>query len=358
MAAIGLWLIAVWGMPAYGEVVEEHTSGTILRDLLRPGHPETYVVVRHDTLWDISSRFLVEPWYWPELWRANPDIENPHLIYPGDILHLIWVDGVPQLQLERGPMARTVRMTPEGVVALQPHVRESPILSAIPSVSLDAIRPFLVRNRIVGLGELEEAAHVLEGESRRIILGMGDRFYARGVIPPEPSLAVVRRGQVYEDPETREFLGLEAIDIGIARVNAVERDIATLTVTSSRQDIRIGDRLLPTEERRVDATFFPSAPKTEVDGEIIAVFGGVNFVGDHSVVVINRGERESMEVGHVLAIYRRGSLARDRERNEYVRLPSERAGIMMVFRTFRKLSYAIVLQTDIPLAVNDEVRNP
>lgn len=357
MAAIGLWLVVIFAPVAHA-AVDEQTTGTILRDLLRPGHPETYVVVETDTLWDISSRFLVEPWFWPELWRVNPEIENPHLIYPGDILHLIWIDGVPQLTLERGLAGRTVRMTPDGVVSLRPRIRETPILSAIPAISLDAIRPFLVRNRVVKPGVLEDAAYVIQGEGRRIILGAGDRLYARGAIPPEPTLAIVRRGPAYEDPDTRELLGIEATDIGIGRVTAVKRDIATLLVSSSRQEIRIGDRLLPTEERRVDSTFYPSAPKTEVKGQIIAVFGGVKHVGDHDVVVINRGEREGMETGHVLAIYRRGDLALDRERNEYVRLPSERAGILMVFRAFRKMSYALVLQTDIPLSVTDEVRNP
>ena len=357
MAAIGLWLIAIF-VPVAHAAVDEQTTGTILRDLLRPGHPETYVVVERETLWDISSRFLVEPWFWPELWRVNPEIENPHLIYPGDILHLIWIDGVPQLTLERGLAGRTVRMTPDGVVSLRPHIRETPILSSIPAISLDAIRPFLVRNRVVRPGVLEDAAYVIQGEGRRLVLGAGDRLYARGAIPPEPTLAIVRRGPVYEDPDTRELLGIEATDIGIGRVTAVKRDIATLVVSSSRQDIRIGDRLLPTEERRVDSTFYPSAPKTEVKGEIISVFGGVKQVGDHDVVVLNRGEREGMETGHVLAIYRRGDLALDRERNEYVRLPSERAGILMVFRTFRKMSYGLVLQTDIPLSVGDEVRNP
>ncbi|MEE9255254.1 MAG: LysM domain-containing protein [Pseudomonadales bacterium] len=357
-AAIGLWLIAVFGTLAHAAVVEEQTTGTILRDLLRPGHPETYVVQRRDTLWDISSRFLVEPWFWPELWRVNPEIANPHLIYPGDILHLIWVDGVPQLTLERGLARRTVRLGPDGALSLQPRIRETAILSAIPAIGLDAIRAFLVRNRVVDRGVLEEAAYVIQGESRRIILGAGDRFYVRGAVPAERTLAIVRRGATYEDPDTRELLGIEAIDIGIARIVAMGRDVVTLEATSSRQDIRIGDRLMATEERRVDSTFFPSAPKTEVNGQIISVFDGVKVVGDHDVVVLNRGERESIEEGHVLAIYRRGDFAHDRETNEVVRLPAERAGILMVFRSFRKVSYALVLQTDIPLFVGDEVRNP
>ena len=131
-----------------------------------------------------------------------------------------------------------------------------------------------------------------------------------------------------------------------------------MALQSTREEAQIGDRVLPTEERRVDSTFFPSAPEGDVNGVIISVFGGVTQVGQYDVVVLNRGEREGMEVGNVLAIYKRGALAKDRIANQTIRLPSERAGLLMVFRTFEKLSYGLVLETERPLAVNDEVRNP
>jgi len=325
---------------------------------LRDDHPDVYTVVKGDTLWDISGKFLERPWLWPEIWRLNPQIENPHLIYPGDRIALVWIDGRPALTLERGEAGRTVKLTPSDTVSLSPQVRAEPLEAAIPAIPLDAIQGFLVQNRIVDPKLLMTAPYVVQGEDERLVLGAGDRLYVRGVLPDSETFNIVRRGPVYRDPVSNEVLGQEATYIGLGRAVAQEGDVATMTMTSTREEVQIGDRVLPTEERRVDSTFFPSAPKGTVDGEIIAVFGGVTQVGQYDVVVINRGEREGVEPGNVMAIFKRGALARDRIANENIRLPSERAGLMMVFRTFDKLSYALVLVTERALAVADEVRNP
>jgi hypothetical protein len=328
-----------------------HSNSELAR-YLKPGHPESHTVVRGDTLWDISGRFLSEPWLWPEVWRVNPQIENPHLIYPGDIIRLVYVDGEPVLTLERGD-ARPVSDD-----RLSPRVRATPMESAIPTIDLDAIQGFLVQNRIVSPDELTDAAYVVEGESERIVLGAGDRLYIRGRLPDERTLNFVRRGPVYVDPDTREVLGQEATYVGLGHMVARNGEIGTMLVNESREEVRIGDRVLPTEERRVETRFFPSAPARDVDGQIIAVFGGVTQVGQFDVVVLNRGAREGLESGNVLAIYKRGALARDRIARDMVRLPSERAGVLMVFRVFDKMSYGLVLHTDRALAVNDQVRNP
>lgn len=343
---------------ALGLAVTVSASTGDLSRYLRADHPEVYTVVKGDTLWDISGRFLERPWLWPEIWRVNPQIENPHLIYPGDRIALVWVDGQPQLHLERGDAGRTYRMTPSDSDSLSPRVRATPLESAIPAIRLDAIQGFLVQNRVVGPEELEQAPYVVQGESERLVLGAGDRLYVRGSLPDSESFNIVRRGPLYVDPETKEILGREATYIGIGQARAQNDDIATMFVSSSREEVQIGDRILPTEERRVESTFFPSAPHDEIRGQLISVFGGVSQVGPYDVVVINRGEREAIEVGNVLAIYKRGALARDRVANETIRLPSERAGLLMVFRTFEKLSYALVLETERPLAIYDEVRNP
>jgi hypothetical protein len=325
---------------------------------LRSDHPDSYTVVRGDTLWDISGRFLERPWLWPELWRKNPHIENPHLIYPGDTIHLVWVDGQPRFDLERGDGGRTYRVSPSGTERLEPSVRATPLESAIPAIRLDAIQGFLVQNRVVTREELEAAPYVLEGESERIVMGAGDRLYVRGELPANERFSLVREGPVYVDPVTQEVLGMEATFLGLGDAISQEGDIATLRLTQAREDARVGDRVLPTEERRVDATFFPTAPDVEVNGQIISVFGGVSQIGPFDVVVINRGDREGVKVGDTLAIHRLGARVRDPVTRERVQLPSERAGLLMIFRTFEKLSYALVLQTDRPLAVLDEVRNP
>ena len=335
-------------------------AGKAAEDLnryLKPGHPDVYTVVKGDTLWDISGKFLERPWLWPEIWRVNPQIDNPHLIYPGDRITLVYVEGQPQLVLERGEAGRTVRMSP-GTDKLSPQVRYEPLESAIPSIRLDAIQAFLVQNRIVEPNVLNNAPYVVQGDSERLVLGAGDRLYVRGVLPESESFNVVRSGPLYVDPETREVLGREATYIGLGQAVSQDDDIATMYMTDTREEVQIGDRVLPTEERRVDSTFFPSAPDGDVRGQIISVFGGVSQVGQFDVVVINRGEREGVAVGNVLAIYKKGALARDRVANETIRLPSERAGLMLVFRTFDKLSYGLVMMTERPLAVYDEVRNP
>ena len=325
---------------------------------LKPGHPDVYTVVKGDTLWDISGTFLSKPWLWPEIWQINPQIENPHLIYPGDQIALVYVDGQPRLQLTRGDAGRTVRLTPSDTVSLKPQIRSTPLESAIPAISLDAIQGFLVQNRVVEPAVLDAAPYVVQGDAERLVLGAGDQVYVRGVLEDSESFNLVRRGPLYVDPETQEILGREATYIGLGQAIAQEGDIATMAVRSTREEVQVGDRVLPTEERRVDSNFFPSAPSAEISGEIISVFSGVTQVGQYDVVVLNRGDRENLEVGNVLAIYKKGALARDRIAKETIRLPSERAGILMIFRTFDKLSYGLVLSTERPLAVGDEVRNP
>jgi len=329
-----------------------------LAQYLKPGHPDVYVVVKGDTLWDISGVFLERPWLWPEIWRINPQIENPHLIYPGDRIALVWVEGQPRLVLERGVAGRTYKLTPSDTERLSPQIRATPLESAIPAIRLDAIQGFLVQNRVVDPEVLSDAPYVVLGESERLVLGAGDRLYVRGNLPDSESFSIMRRGPLYVDPETNEVLGQEATYIGLGRTVSQDDDIATMFLSSTRQEVQIGDRVLPTEERKVASTFFPSSPQGDTDGQIISVFDGVTQVGPYDVVVLNRGEREGLEVGNVLAIYKRGALARDRIANETIRLPSERAGLLMVFRTFEKLSYGLVLAAERPLSINDQVRNP
>ncbi len=313
---------------------------------LRADYPDQHVVVKGDTLWDISNTFLSTPWMWPEIWHVNPQIENPHLIYPGDVVRLVYLDGKPRVVIDR-------------VVKLSPQMRVVDEREAIASIPLDRINNFLSRSRVVENDQLERAPYVVSGESKRLLTGEGDRIYARGEFDPSiAAYGVYRKGQTYVDPVTGEVLGVEATDIASARMRALDEDIATLAVTRSTQELRLGDRLLEDEERSVDSTFYPSAPDVEVDAEIIAVEGGVTQVGKMSVVVINRGQREGMKVGNVLAIYKLGGTVRDRIKGDSVKLPDERAGLMMIFRTFEKLSLGLVLEADRPLSTKDKVKNP
>lgn len=318
--------------------------------ILRDNHPDRYTVVRGDTLWDISDRFLQNPWMWPEIWHVNPQIQNPHLIYPGDVISLTYLDGKPRITVERGT-GRTVK--------LSPTMHVTPLNEAIPAIPLDAIDTFLSKSRIVEAGELEGAPYVLAGGSNRLIVGKGDNLYARGTFADDVAVyGVYRKGDVFVDPDTEEVLGIQALDIGTVEMKAVERDIATTTVTRTTEEVRIADRLLVQEERAIDSSFFPSTPELDIEGKILAVEGGVSQVGKMDVVVINRGEREGVTVGNVFAVYKRGLETRDRVAGGVVRLPEEEAGLLMVFRTFEKVSFGLVLEAEKPISTLDVIRKP
>lgn len=324
---------------------------------LKENHPNEYVVKKGDTLWDISSTFLKEPWYWPEIWQMNPQVENPHLIFPGDVLRLIYVDGQPRIVAQRGDASRTVVMGPDD--AMRPKVRSTPIDNAIPAIPLEKINAFLSRSRILEDDSMQTAPYVIAGNSKRILSGAGDRLYARGKFDENEKIyGIYRPGQVFVDPLTKETLGMEAVDIGNGKAVAFNGDIATIQMNSSREEVRIQDRLLPHNERRVTATFLPSAPKETVEGLIVGVEGGVTQVGTMDIVILNKGERDGLEVGNVLAIYKTGEVVRDQVNNDLVQLPDVRSGLLMVFRTFNKMSYALVLNASQPLSVMDKVRNP
>ncbi len=319
---------------------------------LKENHPEQYTVVKGDTLWDISARFLSEPWKWPELWHANPQVENPHLIYPGDNLSLVYIDGQPRIMLNRGAS--------RGTIKLSPTVRTTPMAEAISTIPLEAINSFLLSNRIVdSAAEFDAAPYIVAGNAERVISGSGDRVYGRGDFQDGIKVyGIFRQGKTYVDPQTEEFLGINADDVGTAELIDMEGDIATMMLTRVTQEARLGDRLFPSEERAVNSTFMPSEPKEEISGVILDVPRGVTQIGQFDVVTLNKGARDGLSVGNVLAVYKTGETVRDRVTGENVKIPDERSGLLMVFRTYDKLSYGLVLQATRSLAVMDKVRNP
>ncbi len=322
--------------------------------VLKTGHPDEYTVKKGDTLWDISGTFLKLPWKWPEIWHANPQIDNPHLIYPGDLIRLVYIDGQPRLTSER-----TLKLAPSGLDKLSPQVRVVANESAIPAIPLDRIDSFLSRSRVLEDEKvLARAPYILAGPQQRIVAGAGDEAYARGNFGDLTNFGVYRKGQVFFDPKTKEVLGLHALGIGSISLKSLKGDIATVNVVRANEEIRIGDSLLPSEDRSTSSIFYPSGPDTDIQGTIIAVEGGVTQVGKYNVVMINRGDREGIKVGNVLAIYKKGEIVVDRVTGGKVSLPDERAGLLMVFRTFKKMSFALVLEADRPLLVGDSLQNP
>jgi len=330
---------------------------------LNPDHPEKHIVVRGDTLWDISGLFLKDPWYWPKIWQVNPQIDNPHLIYPGDVITLVYHDGQPVLELTRGSTA--YKMSPE--------VREIQLESAISTIPLNAISAFLTRPRVVGEEVLDSAPYIVAGSEERLISGAGDKVYVRNIDEAAGDhYSVFRSGQIYRDPETAEILGYEAIYTADAVVD-VMGDPSTVKLRETTREVMNGDRLLPVIADNYEMNFIPRPPEQGLDGQIIAVFDGVSQVGQYQVVVLNKGERDNLEIGHVLSIFQAGKLVidpilsgregetffdtenKDKDRNAKVTLPDEHAGVAMVFKIFEKVSYAIIMKATHAIHINDRV---
>lgn len=344
---MGLLTVICLSVPVAVNVSAQGSSEPQLRD----DAPATHTVVKGDTLWDISGTFLKNPWMWPEIWHVNTQIENPHLIYPGDLIRLTYLDGQPRLTLD----------TSGRIYKLEPKAHVLSAGEAIDTIPLDKINSFLSRSRVVSPEELLMAPYVVSGADEHLISGKGDQVYIRGSVSDDFTVyGVYRQAEQFVDPITKEKLGVLARDIGSGELirKADEGGISTLEMTRSTEEVRAGDRLLRQEERPIESVFYPSPPVGDVDGVILAVEGGVNQVGKLDVVVLNRGSRELMSVGNVLAVYKRGGRIRDRVVGGWVDLPDERAGLVMVFRVFEKVSLAFVLEADKGLTVNDKVTNP
>lgn len=365
---------------------------------VRADRPDVYTVQRGDTLWDISARFLKEPWLWPEIWQANPQIENPHLIYPGDEISLVYEGGEPRLRVRRG----------RPVVKLSPSVRVVRRgAEAIPAIPIDAISQFLSRPRVVDEGYLETVPYVVSVGNEHLIAGAGFRIYARGRgLAGTNRFAVFRQGGPYVDPDTDQVLGYEALYLGDAMLER-PGDPTTLRLVQSQREILAGDRLLPVDEQRIDGNLIPRPPGSTVRGAIIEVVDGVTQIGQYQIVVLNLGESNGLEPGTVLSVWQRGAVVEDKfyrgssreesepeplietdparqggidgltmaadqvvrdlqrtvksafsPRGDFVALPDERAGTIMVFRTYDRISYALVMDAERAMHVLDRVTNP
>lgn len=324
--------------------------------VLNPRHPDTYVVQTGDTLWDIASMFLRDPWYWPEIWQINPQVENPHLIFPGDILSLAYLDGRPVIQLERGPQ---VAEGGGGFERLSPRVRSQPLEDAIATIPYETIAAFLSRPRVIDEDEIDELPYIV-AHREGLIGSSGRDVYVRGADEPVGTVFnVVERGEELIDPDTKDVLGYQGIYVGQGRLDRTG-DPGTLRMLETEREAVVGN-LLMDEEDVNQLNFLPRSPDSEIDGRIISVLSGVSQIGQYHVVVINRGSQAGLEPGHVLRAWQAGRTIRDTQRSSFgekVRLPDEPAGTIMVFRTSERLSYALVMEVTTPLALLDAVRNP
>lgn len=317
---------------------------------LTEDHPDRYVVKSGDTLWSIAGRFLEDPWNWPTIWRANPFIDNPHLIYPGDVLVLTDVNGQPAL--------RVLRRENLPVEKVEPRIRELPVDEAITTIPPGVIQPFLTTPLVVGRDELEKAGYVVVGVEGNIVLGEPSEFYARNIAEPVADVyQIFHPGDELIHPVTQEYLGTEAIFLGDARMLR-PGETAKLRITRSVEEIAPADRLMPVEDDIVQPYYHPHAPEGDVLGYIIKAPRGVSELGPYSVVVISLGAANGIEEGHVLRIRHRKEPVQDPVTRKLLQLPEEDSGLLMVFRPFDRVSYALVLSATRAIHIGDSLVSP
>ena len=350
--------------------------------------PERYTVQRGDTLWAISGRYLKEPWRWPELWKMNQEqLKNPHLIYPGDVIVLDRSSGEPRLSLVQLDTTK-----------LEPKIRsEASPNSAVPSILPSVIEPFLSKPMVVSENELDAAPRIVATADDRVTLGPGDRAFVQGISRDKgDQWQIFRRGDPLVDPENNQILGYEAIYLGDAQVRQ-HGDVATIQITKSVQEIYRNDRLLPLGKQTPIFAYVPQPPKSPVKGRIISTYGGLQETGPLSIVTLSKGSKDGLQVGTVLAIERSQTSARYSQRTaplfgregpsgsdaprtyysekiparatlmergevitnkDIAQLPDQRYGLVMVFRTFDRASFALVMEASRPVTVSDYVTNP
>ncbi len=372
---------------------------------INPDYPDDYIVVKGDTLWDISARFLEQPWRWPEIWNVNPQIENPHLIYPGDIVSLSYKDGMPVLNVNRG----SGQVVNGRNVKLSPEIRSLDNAEAIPTIPLDAIQQFLEKPIVLDEDEMDQWPYVVSSYDEHLIATTGNKIYIRGIAEDSDvhRYSIYRKGPAYINPKKDEdgkdeILGYEAIYVGDA-VLEKKGDPASAVVTVVDREVMVGDRLIPQSDEDISTEFIPGSPYREMEGNILSVVDGVSQIGQYQIVVLNLGEEQGLEAGNVLGVYQSSYVVQDKigpnikepekekpvrtpdlsgtvnkisdafgevvdaltfdyitnkqTKTEDITLPEEYVGVVMVFRTFDKVSYALVMETIGPVHVLDTVRN-
>jgi hypothetical protein len=332
----------------------------------KPNAPDQHVVVKGDTLWDISGKFLAHPWCWPQVWGLNKaEIKNPHWIYPGQIVYFDRATG--RLSLNK-PGSGSGMSGPNGTVRLSPQIRNEGLGSdAISSIPSELIEPFLTRPLIISANELAKAPRIVAGQEGKVFLGRDDKAYVRGDLNGISSFQVFRPGTPLKDPKTGAILAYEAIYLGSVKLHAEAKpgsDIHTFILASSVQEIGAGDQLVPQPPTALQ-NYMPHPPLETVEGNVAGVYSGVKYAGQNQVVSINRGALDGLDVGAVLQIYNLGRTVPDRTaktdnfgRRPMIKLPDEESGTLFIFRVFPNVSYGLIMQSTQPVEVGDVVKSP
>jgi hypothetical protein len=327
---------------------------------IRGDAPDRHVVVKGDTLWDISGKFFKDPWKWPHIWGLNKEtIKDPHWIYPGDVIYLDRTNGTLNFG-QSGTTAAASGVSGVGetgnTVVLYPKVRiDRSAHDAIPSIPSSAIAPFLTRPLIIEEDEFKNAPTIIGAREGRVILGNDDTAFVTNLPANKGDhWQIYRPGKTFVDPDTNKVLGIEAIYLGDAEVTHFAK-VSTITITHAVEEINAGDHLvLHTEDET--SNYLPRAPEKRISAKVISIYGGVTQGGQNSVITLNKGARDGVEKGFVLALYNKGEVV-THDGKKYT-LPDERYGLVFVFRIFNKVSYALVMETKLPVQVLDSARNP
>jgi len=318
------------------------------QSLLADDFPERYTVVTGDTLWDISGKFLRDPWRWPEVWQGNPQVENPDLIFPGDVLVLTFVDGRPVL--------RSLRRE---TVKLSPKARVVDFRDAIPLIDPGSIEAYISAPLVTDKNELTQAGYIADGFDSRLLMGKYDKFYARNIQNEEATeFRLFRAGRRFVDPVSNELLGWEAVHVGDA--NMINRgDPAKLVIAKSYQDITVKDRLRPVINKQAPLFYYPKAPDNEnLRGVILETPNKSSELGALSVVALNLGEREGVKNGDVFRVLSQRMQRKDPVTNKPFEIPEENVGLALVFRTFEKVSYALITNSRRQILPGDILVSP
>ncbi|HJU70947.1 MAG TPA: LysM peptidoglycan-binding domain-containing protein [Paucimonas sp.] len=325
-----------------------------------PNAPDQHTVVRGDTLWGISGKFLQHPWCWPQVWGLNRDqIRNPHWIYPGQIVYFDRAAGRLRLGTPTGGVSDNNGIP---TVRLSPQVRVQGLgKDAIPAIPSNLIEPFLSQPLIVEENELSETPRIMATQEGRVYLAKNDRAYVRGDLRGGTSFQVFRPGLPLKDPETKQVIGYEAAYLGtlkLQRAAQADNEAHSFTVVSAKEEMGIGDRLLPMPPTPI-LNYVPHPPEQPVNARIVSVYGGVTQAGQNQVVTINRGKNEGIDIGTVLELYRYGQTVADRtDGKKAVKLPDVRYGTLFIFRVFNRLSYGLIMEVADSVQVGDIAKSP
>lgn len=356
-------LLFAFAVASYSAAAGDKPSNSP-RCAFRSNAPDQHLVVRGDTLWDISGKFLEHPWCWPQVWGMNrEEIRDPHWIYPGQIVY--FDRAANRLRLGK-PVGGNGGIE---TVRLSPQIRTEGLgQDAVPAIPANVIEPFLAQPLVVQESELNSAPRIVAAQERRVVLGREDTAYVRGNLGAGTSFQVFRAGTPLKDPVTKELLGYEAAYLGTVKLERAARaddEAHVFRVVNAKEEMGIGDRLLPMPPTPI-LNYVPHAPEQPVDARIVSVYGGVSQAGQNQIVAINRGKKHDVDVGSVLELYRFGDVVIDRTdstggrffNKKKVKLPDYRYGNLFIFRVFDNIAYGLVMQVNESVQIGDVAKSP